>query len=175
MTLLLIGVQLGLVICWLSTNGTRAAVPSAVLSFVASFGLLFLSRLEHSRSVRPSFILSIYLLVSVSVDALQVRTLFLRHDKPAIVGLSTANVAIKSVLLVLESKSKREHLRSPYKSYPPELTSGIYNRSFFWWINPLLVTGFRELITLDDLFVIDTSLNSEVLLVEIQASWSKCK
>lgn len=173
--LLLIGVQLALLICWSSNQVTRVTVPSAVLSFLAAFAILFLSRFEHTRSVQPSFILSIYLLASVVFDAVQVRTLFLRNDKPAILGLFTANVAIKLALLVLESQSKRRYLRAPYNTYSPEATSGIFNRSFFWWINPILVTGFGKLLTLDDLFATDSSLKSEVLLEDIQVSWTKCK
>ena len=173
--LLLIGVQLALLICWSSNHVTRATVPSSVLSFLAAFAILFLSRLEHSRSVQPSFVLSIYLFASVIFDAVQVRTLFLRHDKPVILGLFTSNIAIKSALLIFENKSKRRYLRAPYSSYSPEATSGIFNRSFFWWINPILATGFRKLITLDDLFAVDSSLESVGLLEEIQTSWSKCK
>lgn len=154
---------------------TRATIPSAILSFLAAFAILFLSRLEHSRSIQPSFILSVYLFTSVVFDAVQARTLFLRHDKPVVLGLFSTNIAIKLVLLGLESKTKRTYLRAPYKNFSPEATSGIFNRSFFWWINPILATGFRKLITLDDLFVTDTSLKSEVLLEEIQASWHKCK
>lgn len=174
--LLLSGIQLALLVCW-STNNyvTRATVPSAVLSFLASFAILFLSRLEYSRSVQPSFILSIYLLASAVFDAIQVRTLFLRHDKPEILGLFTTNIAVKLVLLILECQSKQKFLRPPYNNYSPEATSGILNRSFFWWINPILATGFRKLITLDDLFVTDSSLNSEILLDEMQISWTKCK
>lgn len=153
---------------------TRVTVPSAVLSFLAVCAILLLSRLEHSRSVRPSFILNVYLFASSVFDAVQVRTLFLRHDKPAILGLFTANIAIKLALLVLESKSKRKSLRPPYNNFSPEATSGIFNRSFFWWINPILATGFRTLITLDDLFATDSSLESDVLLEEMKISWSQC-
>ena len=154
---------------------TRATIPSAVLSFLAAFAILFLSHLEHSRSTKPSVVLSVYLLVSVVFDATELRTLFLRHDKSVILCLSTANIAIKLILIALESTSKRAYLKTPYRSYPPEATSGIFSRSFFWWINPILAKGFRKLITLDDLFTIDASLKSEVLLDNIQISWGKCK
>ncbi|KAF4624451.1 hypothetical protein G7Y89_g13720 [Cudoniella acicularis] len=81
LALLLIGVQLALLVFWSSNHVTQATVPSAVLSFLAALAILFLSHLEHSRSVQPSFILSVYLLASVSFDAVQVRTLFLRKDE----------------------------------------------------------------------------------------------
>lgn len=171
----MIGAQLGLLICWSSNRITRAAVPSAVLGFLATMAILLLSRLEHTRSVKPSFVLNVYLLGSVVFDAVQARTLFLKQGEPVILGLLTASIAIKFALLVVESRSKRPWLKAPYNSYSPEATSGIFNRSFFWWINPLLTRGFRKLITVEDLFTTDISLNSKVLLSEIEASWGKCQ
>lgn len=153
---------------------TRATVPSAVLSFLASVVVLFLSRFEHSRAVRPSSLLIAYLLVSVAFDAVQVRTLFLRHDESSILGLFTTNVALKLILLLFESMNKRRYLRAPYNSYPPESTSGLFGRSFFWWLNPMLATGFRTLMTLDDLFVPDKALQSEPLGEQMKKSWNKC-
>lgn len=173
--LLLIGVQTGLLICWANNRLTKAALPSAVLSFVAGIAILFLSRLEDSRAVRPSSLLSIYLLVSLAFDAVQTRTLYLKHVSSLILGLFTANVGIKLVLLLLENRSKRSYLKSPYNVYPPEATSGIVNRSFFWWITPVFATGFRKLLTLNDLFTTDPGLLSEPLLTQMEISWKKCK
>src|SRR6187402_1660125 len=173
--LLLIGVQLALLVCWTSNRVTRAAVPSAALSFLVAITILPLSGLEDSRAVQPSFLLNIYLLLSVIFDAVQVRTLFLRHDDRAILGLFTASISIKAILLLLESKSKRGYLRAPYATHSPETTSGIFNRTFFWWINPILATGFRKILTLDDLFKTDVALLSEALQDRMQRSWIKCK
>ncbi|KAH6713295.1 putative multidrug resistance protein, partial [Leptodontidium sp. MPI-SDFR-AT-0119] len=169
----LIGVQLGLLVLWTSNRVTQATLPSSALSFIAAIAVLLLTGLEDSRAVQPSLLLSIYLLATLSFDAVQIRTLYLRHDNYAILGLFTASVAIKAVLLVLESRSKRSYLSAPYNVYSPETTGGIFNRSFFWWINPILVTGFRRLLTLDDLFQTDASLLSEPLGDRMQASWSK--
>jgi len=171
----LVGVQLGLLICWSRNQLTWAALPSGILSFLAGIVLLCLSRLEHSRAIRPSLLLNIYLLVSLSFDAVQVRTLYLKHVDPSILGLFTADVVIKVVLLLLESKSKRSYLKAPYNSYSPETTSGIFNRSFFWWLNPVVLTGFRKILTLDDLFTSDLDLLSEPLLHQMQKSWNKCE
>ncbi|KAE9378324.1 putative multidrug resistance protein [Stipitochalara longipes BDJ] len=171
----LVGVQLGLLICWSRNQLTRAALPSGILSFLAGIALLCLSRLEHSRAIRPSSLLNIYLLASLSFDAVQVRTLYLKHVDPSILGLFTADVVIKLVLLLLESKSKRLYLKPPYNSYSPETTSGIFNRGFFWWLNPVVLMGFRKILTLDDLFTSDLELLSEPLLHQMQHSWNKYK
>jgi ATP-binding cassette subfamily C (CFTR/MRP) protein 1 len=154
---------------------TQAAVPSASLSLLAALAILILSRLEDNRSIRPSFLLNIYLLVSVVFDAVQVRTLYLRHDDSKILGLFTASIFTKSALLLLESRSKRIYLRPPYSTYSPEETSGIFNISFFWWLSPILASGFRKLLTLDDLFTTDNALLSEPLGEQMQQSWNKCR
>ncbi|TVY88460.1 ABC transporter [Lachnellula willkommii] len=171
--LLLVGVQLGLLIAWAPQPPTRATVPSSVLSLLAALAILFLSLLEHSRAVQPSFLVNIYLLVSLSFDAVQTRTLYLRHEKGTILGLFTANIAIKATLLLLESKNKRRCLNPPYNSYPPEAISGVFNRSFFWWLNPTLANGFRKLLTLDDLFKTDNNLLSRPLQERARHYWDK--
>ena len=154
---------------------TRATLPSSALSFAAAIAVLLLSGLEDSRAVQPSFTLSIYLFSTLIFDAIQARTLYLRHEDPAILGLFTASVVIKAILLILESRSKRRYLRAPYNTYSPETTGGIFNRSFFWWINPILATGFRRLLTLDDLFQTDALLLTEPLRDRMQRSWDKCE
>ncbi|TVY44829.1 ABC transporter, partial [Lachnellula subtilissima] len=171
--LLLVGVQLGLLIAWAPQPPTRATVPSSVLSLLAALAILFLSLLEHSRAVQPSFLVNVYLLVSLSFDAVQTRTLYLRHEKGTILGLFTANIAIKATLLLLESKNKRKCLNPPYNSYPPEAISGVFNRSFFWWLNPTLADGFRKLLTLDDLFKTDNNLLSRPLQERARHYWDK--
>ena len=153
---------------------TTAAVPSAVFSLLAALAIFMLSRFEHSRSVKPSFVLNIYLFTSLLFDAVQVRTLYLRQDDPGILGLFTATIGIKTVLLLLEAKDKRSYLRAPYNTFSPESTASIFNRSFFWWLNPILAAGFRRILTLDDLFAIDQELLSESLQKRMQVSWNKC-
>ncbi|XMA07310.1 hypothetical protein WAI453_000101 [Rhynchosporium graminicola] len=135
--------------------------------------LVYKSHLEDRRAVPPSLLLSIYLLASLIFDIAQVRTLYLRHETSTLLGLSTTSVVLKAVLLVLESRSKRRYLRAPYNGYSPETTGGIFNRSFFWWINPILATGFRRLLTLDDLFQTDASLLTDPLRNRMQNSWEK--
>jgi hypothetical protein len=89
-------------------------------------------------------------------------------------GLFTASISIKAVLLLLEAKGKRGYLKPPYNRFSPESTSAIFNQSFFWWLNPVLVTGFQKILTLDDLFTIDSALLSEPLQYQMQSSWDKC-
>jgi len=110
----------------------------------------------------------------VVLDAVQVRTLYLREDDSAILGLFTTSIGIKTALLILEAKSKRGYLKPPYNGFSPEAIIGIFNQSFFWWLNPIFAKGFRNVLTLDDLFTTDEALLSEPLQRQMQKSWDKC-
>ncbi|TVY83108.1 ABC transporter FUM19 [Lachnellula suecica] len=171
--MLLAGVQLGLLITWAPSPSTPATLPSLILSFLSALAVLLMSVAEHTRAVRPSSLLSIYLLASLAFDVVQARTLYLRNERGIILGLFTANIGIKFVMILLESRSKRGYLRTPYNFYPPEAISGLFSRSFFWWLNPILTTGFRKLLTLDDLFRPDNNLLSKKLQETAKTNWGK--
>jgi ATP-binding cassette, subfamily C (CFTR/MRP), member 1 len=169
------GLQLGLMILWVhpSTYKTRASVPTAILSFVTSLLFVLLSYAEHVKSVQPSALFTTYLLFSLVFDIARARTLWLAAFNQTISALFTAGVAIKAVILLLECLHKRSVLKEPYTAYPPEATSGIINRSFFWWLNQLFRRGFGNLLLIDDLFVLDKHLKSEYLQNLIQTAWDK--
>lgn len=46
-------------------------------------------------------------------------------------------VGIKSMILIIEAIEKRSILLDRYMHVSPEATSGIYSRSFFFWLNKL--------------------------------------
>ena len=149
-------------------------MPSAVLSFADSIALLLLVSFGHSRSIRPLSIVTLYLIASTSFDAVELRTLYLKHESSPILGLSTATLGVKLVLLLLETQSKRGYLRFPYRHYSSEATSGVVNRSLFWWLNPLIASGFKKILTLSDLNTADPELQSDYLQRQLEESWDKC-
>lgn len=137
--------------------------------------VIALSWFEHNKAIRPSTLLNLYLLFSIIFDVVQVRTLYLRHDDSAILGLFTASISIKTILLLLEARTKRGYLKHPYNKFSPETTSGIFNHSFFWWLSPVLTTGFKNILTVNDLVATDQELLSESLQNQMQSSWNKCR
>ena len=133
-----------------------------------------LSYVEHVHTVRPSSLLSTYLLVTLLFDAAHARTLWLRITNGAdhvIAAISTATVAVKAVLVVLEAQRKRRLLRPEYRSYPPEATSGIYGRSFFLWLNSLIRLGFGRVLDIDELFSLDRHLQASHLNERFSLAW----
>jgi ATP-binding cassette subfamily C (CFTR/MRP) protein 1 len=132
-----------------------------------------LSHLEHTKSIRPSALLNIYLFFSVLFDAVQLRTYWDVHGLETIAKLSSSALALKIVLLVVEGKEKGTFLRPLYRGTTQEARSGLYNRSLFWWLNPFLVLGFRRLIGLEDLYSLDDTLSSKALAGKAKVSWQR--
>lgn len=153
---------------------TKASIAAAALDFSAACVLFVLSLYEHSRSITPSTIIGIYLLISLPFDAVRLRTFFLlgSHAAHGIANLLSLSLAIKSLVLVTEAVEKRSILLEPYRDLPPEATSGIYNRSVFWWLNPLFRVGFGKTLQLGDLYDLDNTLSSANVQDIFSRRWS---
>ncbi|KAE8452148.1 hypothetical protein EG329_001615 [Mollisiaceae sp. DMI_Dod_QoI] len=171
-----VALNLVLLVLWAITPAaaTRTSVPAACLDFAAAGALFVLSSYEHTRSVAPSTIIAIYLMVTFPFDIARVRTLFLldySFPTKTIAAVSAASIVVKLGILFFEATSKRHILLDGYQHLPPEATSGPYSRLLFWWINPLLWRGFSSFFEVDDLYAIDDSLASTILGAKFQARW----
>lgn len=165
--------RLALLVLWI-TNGTRRtriSVASTTLSFTGSLTLAILSSIEHSRSIRPSFITGVYLFFSTLLDLAQARTLWLISGDGSLAAVFSSCVAVNVVMLVLESVEKRSFLKEPYRHYPPEAIGSIFNRSVFWWLNRLFLAGYRRVLNLGDLFETDKELSSLALQHRMRLTW----
>lgn len=166
--------QLTILVLWVFEGSrTRATIPAAVVALTASLSICVLSYIEHVRSVRPSVILALYSFFSLIFDAFQARTLFLRHASSPLVWTFTAGVGMKCILLILESLPKTAYLKEPYSNLSSEELGGVFNTCFLWWINQLIITGYKKLLSTDDLPKIDTKLKSEPLRDRLQKSWDQ--
>ncbi|KAK3903067.1 ABC transporter [Staphylotrichum tortipilum] len=169
--------QLASLILWAKSSGnlTRATLAAGTLTLLSTIGFCLLSYIEHTRAVRPSSIINTFLLATLLLDIAHARTSWLRAGDDlgiAIACISIAAVVVKSVVLVLEALSKRRLLRPEYQLYPPEATSSIYNRSFFWWLNPLFRQGFGHELALDDLSVLDKHVRAAYSYKLFETAWS---
>lgn len=168
--------KLAAVVLWANPSAirTRATLAATVLALVSTLGLCLLSHVEHGRSVRPSSILNVYLFASLLFDIAHARTLWLRatdHLNHAIAYVSTATVAAKAVVLVVEALEKRRLLRPKCRQFPPETTGSIFSRFFFWWLNPLFRLGYGQELDVDDLFVLDKQLQVSYSYPKFQHAW----
>ncbi|KAF4922595.1 ABC transporter atnG [Colletotrichum viniferum] len=164
-------------------GGTRASLVSefgigqfaAIASFLACILLCPLLFLEHSRSVRPSNLGIIYLLVSLACDATE---FWLAYEGGKLYNddalyMSTANLALKLVLIFAGSRGKASILRNTGEQSSPEELCGVLSRTFFWWINPILARGNKFVLSIDSLPSLHTELSSEVLRRRALRCWDQ--
>ncbi|KAI0483144.1 multidrug resistance-like protein [Xylariaceae sp. FL0804] len=166
--------QLSLLALWTTrSSGTlrSVTVASSSLSFAAALVLCVLSLAEHARSVRPSFLLNAYLFLSLVFDGAILRTYWLAGAPLAIRALFAASFAIKAAILVLEAKEKQKYIIGSRRS--PEETSGLYSQGLFWWVNSLLLGGFRTLLGPSDLYPMAEEMSTTHLSNDFRLRWSQ--
>ncbi|KAJ5752402.1 hypothetical protein N7520_009319 [Penicillium odoratum] len=145
---------------------TELSTSASVLSLFAAILVAALSFLEHSRSPRPSILLSVFLSLTVLCDAAQVRSLWLlahSYHELKYVKIFTATVAWKAILVLLESVHRRSWLGWDWRIHSPEEATGIYGLGTFVWITPLFMLGYRKVLNLSDLFPLDKSVSVKSL------------
>ncbi|KAG8169736.1 hypothetical protein KVR01_000481 [Diaporthe batatas] len=163
-----------------SQSATR--IFGAITSLAACVGLFPLLLFEHRRSIRPSDLAIIYLLVTLSCDTLLFYTEVLTdssfhnvHLPPLSSWPSSLNICIKFALLVLESQGKKHGLRDTGRQHSPEEMAGVLSRVFFWWINPILAQGRCEILTGDTLPPVDHRLSSKTIRKKALLAWDQRK
>ncbi|KAG9253072.1 ABC transporter [Emericellopsis atlantica] len=159
--------QLGRVV--LTTQGdhhvssTRLAAEIVQLFVYAV--IIALSHLQHARSQKPSMILEWFLSATIFCDITRTRTLWLAASDGASrydAHLLAASTALKVVLLLLESRQKSQW-QIDTKERSPEETSGFFSLSGYAWLNRLLFNGYRRVLDLDDLYVLDEDMTTDRL------------
>jgi hypothetical protein len=128
--------------------------------------MITLSLADHNKSPRPSVLLSIYLSLTLLPDAAQARTFFLSSDDAPEVTYSSvfcAALALKVIILLLEAKKKSQWLAWDKKDHSPEEYSGIFSLGVFAWLNKMFLDGYKGVLTLDDLYPLDSALDGKTL------------
>jgi ATP-binding cassette, subfamily C (CFTR/MRP), member 1 len=132
-----------------------------------------LSYMEHMRSIRPSPIINTYLLLTLPMDFAQVRTLWLRRTTSAVAAVFTSVSAVKTAVLIAEAVEKGGLLLSPFETRAQESTGGLYSRASFWWLNPLFLLGYKQVLSNDTLLDTDEKLLSKPLHDRFGRQWAK--
>ncbi|KAL9602458.1 MAG: hypothetical protein Q9179_002540 [Wetmoreana sp. 5 TL-2023] len=129
--------------------------------------------MEHQRTIRPSLLLELYLLLSLCFDAARLRTLWLQGYNNTLAAVSSVALAIKFCLLIVEIVWKRRFLRGEWSSQSPEATSGLFGKSLFLWLNPLLRAGFARSLSVEELLPLDKHLTSDYLYESLHQPWAE--
>ncbi|KAF7558681.1 hypothetical protein G7046_g5481 [Stylonectria norvegica] len=151
---------------------TRFSLAAAVLNLLSACSIVLLAHIEHVKSIRPSFLLTAYLFVSLVFDAARLRTEWLISVNTAYAAVLSTSAAFKFALLTLENVEKRRNLIDASKDQSKESTSGPFNRGFFVWLNSLLVAGWATILTNSDLPTIYEKLSSAKLEKRFETAWA---
>jgi hypothetical protein len=144
------------------------SMVAATLRFSSCLFLIPLSYFEHRNTIQPSTVTNVYLAMSLLFDAAQNRTLLLISPGSGTAIVFTIATAVRSLGLLIEMFEKKRMLLPSFKDSPPEATSGILNRAFFWWLNRLFLQGYTSKIHTDQLFALDRQMCTDVLLEQFQ-------
>ncbi|KAI1387586.1 ABC multidrug transporter [Hypoxylon trugodes] len=145
----------------LSFGADSVDIISSILRLAAALCMVGLSYFDHSRSPRPSVLLSVYLFWTLLFDIAQVRTYWLAsttRPEVAYSAIFTAAFAMKVVMLLLEAQPKRKWVDWDSKDHSPEETSGIYSLGVYSWLNHLFLEGYNKVLGMQDLYPLDQTL-----------------
>ncbi|RBR06336.1 hypothetical protein FVER53590_07622 [Fusarium verticillioides] len=163
--------QTTLLVLWCRQNSTKTAIAEPVLGLIESFALAALSFVEHRNSRKPSKLLGGFLVITIILDIALVRTLWIRSMR-SIAGVFTASFVIKTILLILEEAPKT--LLGEKKKIR-ETSSGVVNRSFFWWLNGLFLQGHRTILETEDLQAIDSKFDTDHVSAPLEKQWERAR
>jgi hypothetical protein len=157
-----------------NTVKTDATVACVIVNLLATFILAVASNFEHYRNARPSSPIGIYLVLTFVFDIARVRTLYATRDARPLASMLLVATLIKFALLVLELKEKRSWLLNPKEFAAPESTANFFNRLTFFWVNPMLLMGYKKPIQEDDLFEVQKQIVGDKELLMFAEKWEKC-
>ncbi|CRG89601.1 Multidrug resistance-associated protein 1 [Talaromyces islandicus] len=156
-----------------SPSPTHALV-AGTLATVAALVAGVVSALSHSRSLRPSTLLNVALLISAAIEGAILRLTWLSTRDRISRCVGIALVVFKGVLTITEAMEKRAFfLNDSDRQISREATSGIFSKSFLWWVNPLLLQGFHKPLTAADLYPLDRPLEAEFLHAKFEHAWNR--
>ncbi|QLI72089.1 ABC multidrug transporter B [Metarhizium brunneum] len=170
-----IALQIVLLALWASSAAPSTKTTLATVSLTIAGFILFanLSYLEHTRSLRPSTPITIYLGISILLDLARVRTLFFIPGSQSVAKVNLASFCVKLIIFLLELTEKRRLLLPAWQDASPEAVGSVYNRVLFWWLNSLFMKGFRNLISINSLPVLDTELLKTANPTELVEKWNR--
>lgn len=161
--------HLALLTLWaLKTPTQRTPIVASSFSVVVTLLLLVTSQAEHVRSHRPSTLLCIYLVLSIVFDAIICRTLWLLPDAYTLASVSTGTLVVEVTVLIMELQGKRNHLLGIWQNLGPEATAGIISRGLFWWLNELMIRGFRATLSMSSLHHLDSEMQAKSALERVR-------
>lgn len=156
---------------------TAASISAAALACVATTLLSILLHFEHRRSTSSSAFTAVWLVASLLCDGAIARSCYLRPGLQSVGSLLVCAAVLKLIITVLEEWPKTNFVKDSNTGKPVarESTGGFWNRNLVLWLNKTLFSGYRFVISMDDLDELDADLKSSTIAATFQEHWAKGK
>lgn len=154
----------------LTSQWRTSQVAAASISLVASLVCLSLSQFEHFRSIRPSVLLQLYLMIACVVEAVHLRTVWLRSSSVMLRAMCCGQLISCAAFLASESMAKESILLTKTKRSPQDVND-IFSQRLFLWLNGLFQKGYRQVLAPQDLYIIDEDLASDTSQRKFRLTW----
>ncbi|RAH53760.1 hypothetical protein BO85DRAFT_428965, partial [Aspergillus piperis CBS 112811] len=153
---------------------TSASLAAQLLRISGTCVALWLSYLEHNRTLRPPLLINIYLFLVVLFDGVIIRSFWLASNSSCITALCSTVLAAHLILLISESvKKDNSQDASRYRQTTLEETSGLFGLGLLTWVLPVLQKGFTRPLGLPDVPPVALELTSLRLKKQLQRFWEK--
>lgn len=149
----------------------QTALPSGILFFLASLLAVPLSIMERRKTRGGNMILPIWLLLSLLFNSCRIRTFnaipAIRHSSFFVIYIIA--FACQALMLTVENAKgiRSIDVKSTYES-----RANFFSRLFFIWVFPLLWTGFRKPLEIEDLDSLKSEFLGQTLAKEFIAKWT---
>lgn len=111
--------------------------------------------------------------MTIVLDIIRLYSVYIINGTVVVAIILTTVEAVKFIVLILESWSKRAALRQPYSNYPPEALAGTISLSTFWWLNRLMWLGYKNSLTLNMLSELDPKMSAKNTSQKFSAGWKR--
>lgn len=159
-----------------------SGLSASLISLVVVILMTILSSQEHRRTVQPSDVLTLSLLVSAACDCLLATTfqntnLDTNNNRDVSWSfLYLVQAGTKLLLFLLELWPKTSLILPHWAGdVAIEESSGIINKTLFWWINGLIAHGYRNEIAVSKTYSLDHELRSQHAFAKLYLTWSRYK
>ncbi|CAI6099839.1 unnamed protein product [Clonostachys chloroleuca] len=143
------------------TGPSKCSSAQSILNVISSCLALILSLCAHFKSRRPSTLLCSFLFVSLLTNVAKCQLLWTvatETQTRKISALFTASVVMQMCFLGTNSKWQPDWLSWDTDAHSPEETSSIFSLGLYSWLNSLLWKGYRNVLSLDDLYPLDQAI-----------------
>ncbi|CAH0047211.1 unnamed protein product [Clonostachys solani] len=143
------------------TDPSKCSSAQSILNVISACLAVVLSLCAHFKSRRPSTLLCSFLFVSLLTNVAKCQLLWTvatETQAKKISALFTASVVMQMCFLGTNSKWQPDWLSWDIDAHSPEETSSIFSLGLYSWLNSLLWKGYRNVLSLDDLYPLDQAI-----------------